>query len=418
MPPMTTERGPRVAYLVSLYPAVSHSFVQREIAALRTRGVRVDPFSIHRSTESDVLTDADRASRDETFAVVPPRMPDFVAAHLRQLLARPGTYLQTLGRALRMPGGRRRGRLSQLFHFAEAVPIADQCRRRGILHVHAHFTSPSADVALLVAALLGPRAVWSFTAHGTDIFDDVPARLAAKVHDAALVVCVSDFGRSQLMRLVAEEHWPKLRVVRCGLDRPWFAPCPLRPADGAALSVLSVGRLEREKGHTILIDAIADLAGRGVAARLVVVGDGSRRPALEQQARRLGVAESVAFVGSIGQDRIRERYLDADVFCLPSLGEGIPIVLMEAMATGLPAVASRVMGIPELVEDGVTGLLVSPARPDETADALQRLASDAGIRTRMGAAGRRKVIADHHAERSAEALHEAFTDLAQRGATA
>ena len=406
-----------IGYVVSLYPAVAHAFVAREVRALRADGARIETFSIHRSSPADALSKDDRRARAETFAVLPPRLPDFVVAHLRHFVAGPAAYGRTLIRALRLPGGRRPVRLSQLFHFLEAVPIADQCRRRGILHVHAHFTNPSADVALLVAELLGPRACWSFTAHGTDILDDVPARLSAKVAEADLVVCVSDFGRSQIMRMVDDRHWPKLRVVRCGLDRAWFERSAERePA--AELRLLSVGRLEREKGHAILVEAVGELDRRGVAVRLTLVGDGSRRAALEQQARRLDVADRIEFAGTVGQDALRAHYLESDVFCLPSFGEGIPVVLMEAMATGLPVVASRVMGIPELVEDHVGGLLVTPARPDLLADALQRLAGDPQLRVRLGSVGRAKVMAEHDSGRSARQLADAFAALASESGAA
>jgi glycosyltransferase involved in cell wall biosynthesis len=301
-----------------------------------------------------------------------------------------------------------------VFYFAEAVPIAEECRRRGLGHVHAHFTSPSADVARMVALLRRgdgrPPVSWSFTAHGTDIFNDAPARLAGKVRDASLVVCVSDFGRSQLMRMVDEDHWDKLRVVHCGLDRRWFAE-PAERASSNPLKLLTVGRLEREKGHVVLLEAVSELARRGVPARLELVGDGSRRARLERLAADLGIAASVHFLGTLGQDRLPARYAAADVFCMPSLGEGIPVVLMEAMASGLPAVASGVMGIPELVEDGVSGVLVPPGRPAAFADSLERLAGDPELRAQMGEAGRRRVLAEFDVERSAEQLAHAFGDV-------
>ncbi len=350
--------------------------------------------------------------------MLPPRWGSFAGAHLRALLTAPGAYLRTVAFALSRPPGGSHGRWWQLFYFLEAVPIWRECERRGLSHVHAHFTSPSGDVAQLVARLgaergsrRGRRWSWSFSAHGTDIFNDGPASLAAKVDSAALVICISDFGRSQLLRLADERQWQKVRLARCGLNGEWFSNgAPPRP-DGAELRLLTVGRLEREKGHAILLDAVALLCERRVPVSLEIVGDGNRLETLRRKARALGIEGKVSFAGAVGQDRIRDHYRAADVFCLPSLGEGIPVVLMEALASGLPAVASNTMGIPELIEDGGTGLLVPPGRPRELATAIERLAGDRSLRRRLGEAGRRRVIEEFDIDQGAEVLRSAFAEL-------
>jgi glycosyltransferase involved in cell wall biosynthesis len=397
----------RLAYVTSRYPAVSHSFIQREVAALRARGVEIHTFAIHRSTPDQALTELDRDAAASTYSVLPPRWPSFIAAHLSALLSAPGRYLRTLLLALRLPPGHR-GRLRHLFHFAEAVPIWRECRRRRVRHVHAHFTNPSADVAFLVARLSDTSGSdggwsWSFTAHGTDLLDDSPALLAEKVRSASLVVTVSDFGRAQLMRHVGEGDWHKIRVVRCGIDGRQFAPSARGGSGNGSLRVLTVGRLEPEKGQELLLLAVAELVGRGLSMTLTVVGEGSKRPALERRALELGIADSVELEGAVGQDRIRDFYGSADVFCLPSLGEGVPVVLMEAMAAGLPVVASNLMGIPELVEDQVSGLLVPPGRPDALALAIEELA-DQDLRRRIGQAARSKVLAEFDLDASARDL--------------
>ena len=244
---------------------------------------------------------------------------------------------------------------------------------------------------------------WSFTAHGTDIINDQPMRLAEKVRRADSVVCVSDFGRSQLMSLVDEAHWEKLRVVRCGVDRRWLAADARAAPNGRPepLRVLTVGRIEPEKGHQVLLEALARLKRRNVPVRWTLVGDGSLRESVWRRAVELDLGSEVVLLGRVGQDRIRSCYLDAHVFCLPSLGEGVPVVLMEAMASGLPVVASEIMGIPELVEAGVSGLLVPPGRADALADAIEILAADPALCRRMGRAGRQRVEADYDIGRSA-----------------
>jgi colanic acid/amylovoran biosynthesis glycosyltransferase len=380
-----------VAYLTSRYPAISHSFIAREVRALRKLGLRVDTFGIHRSDPRHVLTAGDAEALRDTYSVLPPHWPDFLGAHLRALVGRPRRYLGALKLALRQPPAGRKGRVGDLAHFAEAVPIWRECRRRGLRHVHAHFTRPSADVALLASHLAGGELSWSFTAHGVDIPLDNPERLAEKVRRAAWVVCVSDYGRAQVMGLSEPCLWSRVHLIRCGVDPDEFTPPTRRNRGDGDLRILTVGRTEPVKGHAVLLDAVALLAERGVETSTTVVGDGSLLPGLRERTAQLGIAGRVRFVGSVGQDRIRDHYAAADVFCLPSFGEGVPVVLMEAMTMELPVVASRVMGVPELVEDGVSGLLVAPARSDLLADALERLAADRRLGERMGKAGRTTV---------------------------
>jgi colanic acid/amylovoran biosynthesis glycosyltransferase len=412
--------GLRVAYLTTRYPAISHSFIQREVLALRGLGADIETISIHPPIPADLFTAEDRAEAART-ASVRSRAPWGIALdHLHALLRHPRAYLSTLRFAA---GNASSGRaLSPLFHFAEAVVVWQICRRRGIRHIHAHFTSPSADVALL-AAELGERArpgtlSWSFTAHGTDILGDSPARLAEKVRRAALTICVSDDGHAQLMGLVEETYWDRVRVIRCGLDARWrHADLPSSGRNATSgdrpLRILTVGRLEREKGHGILLEALAALVSHGLDVELRVVGDGSQRRRLTERVAELEIDSRVAFVGKAGQDRIQEHYADADLFCLPSLGEGVPVVLMEAMAMGVPVIATRVGGVPELVEHGVSGLLAPPADPVALAEAIATLAEDPEARERMGTAGRRRVFKQHDIERVAGQLFDALSQVAR-----
>jgi glycosyltransferase involved in cell wall biosynthesis len=399
----------RIAYLASRYPAVSHTFIQREIAGLRDEGVTIDTFAIRRAQPDEVLSRADEAEARATYALLPVRVTHLLRAHLRALVRHPRGYKDTLAEALRLAPAGARGALWQVFYFGESVLLWDRCRRRGATHVHAHFANVASDVALLATHLgreagEGPDS-WSLTMHGSTEFYDVPGyRLAEKAREAAFVACVSDFTRSQMMLFVEEEHWPKLALVRCGVDPERFAP---RGSDGGAagpVRILAVGRLVGGKGFALLLDAVHALVERGHDIALTVVGDGPSRAHLHAQAERLALGDRVEWVGALGQDDIRERYAAADVFCLPSFAEGVPVVLMEAMAMEVPVVATRLAGIPELVEDGTSGLLVTPARADELADALGRLAADADLRARLGAAGRRAVLEGYDLGRWTAAL--------------
>src|SRR5215218_7505499 len=401
---------PPIAYLTDHYPAVSHTFIQREALALRRRGVDVRTFSIHRVGTEHLLSGDDRAAFATTESLLPVGAAALIAAHAAALARHPRAYLAALRDALRLPAESPRGRLWQLFYFAEAVLLWRACRRAGIRHVHAHFTTPAADVthqfARFARRAWRGKATWSFSAHGVDIDVADQSMLAEKVRDADLVVCVSDFGRSRLMALVDEQHWGKLHVVRCGVDLRAFPPAPR--SSGATFSILCVGRLVAIKAHGVLLEAVAALVAAGVDAHLTLVGDGPRREALEALVRDRRLADRVRFAGRVGQDEIGAFYRAADIFCLPSFAEGVPVVLMEAMASGLPVVSTRVNGIPELVEDGVSGLLVAPGRSDLLAEALRTLADDAAYRAELGDAGRARVAASFEVDACAEQLAGRF----------
>lgn len=407
----------RVAYLVGHYPAVSHTFILREVAELRRLGVDVRTISIHRAGEADLLSEADRREDASTFAVLPTSVPRLLSAHLRAFAAGPLAYLRTLAYALRTSAPGLRARLWRLFYFAEAMIAWGHCRTAGVRHLHAQFADTATDVALLVArfenARRGARARppfgWSLAVHGPVEFYNVDQyALPAKLSAARFAVAISDFGRSQLMTLAPRDRWQDIHVVHCGVDPSVYVPPPAREQRDP-LTILTVGRLVPKKGLPVLLEALRDLRVRGLPVRLAVVGDGPARAEFEAHARTLGVADHVEFAGSVGQDEIRARYATADVFCLPSFAEGIPVVLMEAMAMELPVVTTTIMGIPELVADGVHGRLVPPGRPDRLADALaELLAATPEQRAEMGRAGRERVLAAFDVREEARRLQRAF----------
>jgi glycosyltransferase involved in cell wall biosynthesis len=401
----------KVGYLVSRYPAVSHTFVLREVAALRALGVEVDTFSVRTGA---ALSEVDRVELATTTVLLPPSAADLLGL-AAIALRHPGATWHLAREAVAASAGGPRATLWQLFYAAEALLLRRHLRRRGITHVHAHFANVASDVARLATRfteLTGGAATWSFTMHGpTELADVKGYGLARKVADADLVVCISDFARSQLMALVGEEHWDKLRVVHCGIDPSRFTPVDRDRPDGAPLEVLCVGRLVPEKGQSLLVEAVDDLCRRGVDVRLTLVGDGPSRPAIEAQLSRLGRRDHVHLTGAVGQDQILERYARADVFCLPSFAEGVPVVLMEAMATELPVLTTRITGVPELVADGANGVLVRPGRSDVLADALAELAKDPDRRRELGAAGRQTVIDEFEVKRSAEQLAKLFRSV-------
>jgi len=408
----TPEEGVVVAYVVGRYPAVSHAFVQREVLALRAAGARVETVSIHRARPEDALSAADRAEAKGTYALLPVRLSALLAAHL-SALASPAAYLSTLVNALRSGPVGIKGRIWQLFYFVEAIMLWRHCRRRGVRHLHAHHLNQASDAAMLAARYANaagavPRWTWSFTMHGpNELYDVSRFRLAEKAASAASVVCISDFARSQVMGFAPEEVWPRLHVVHCGLDPTEFDGGEAAPA-GDAFRVLCVGRLVPFKGQALLIEAIASMRRSGVDARLTLIGDGPSRNDLERRAHELGLDDAVTVAGAVGQDEIRAHYAEASAFCLPSFAEGVPVVLMEAMAMRLPVVTTRVMGISELVDDGDSGILIRPGRIDELTAALGRLARDPQLRSRLGSRGREKVVAEFDVRDSGAQLAQLF----------
>jgi colanic acid/amylovoran biosynthesis glycosyltransferase len=436
-----TSGAVRIAYLCGQYPAVSHTFVLREVDSLRKAGAQIETFSIRRAPAEHLLADADRAAFETTYAILPQPPLRLLAAHLRLLLGAPAAYLSTLALALKLAPGGVRGWVWQLFYFAEAVVMWQQCRRRGLRHVHAHLANVAADVALLTAHI-GSRAgrqgqwTWSFTMHGpTEFFDVGRYRLAQKVRHAHFVVCISDYARSQLMTLTDPCEWSKLHVVHVGIPVEQFTAAGASPAlrgstaalprsaaalrgstdgdeaTGVDAAILSIGRLVPDKGQAVLLQAVAVLAHRGHRLAVTLAGEGPARVALENLAADLGICEEVHFPGAVGQDRIHRLYAAADVFCLSSFAEGVPCVLMEAMAMELPVVSTGVAGIPELIDDGETGLLVAPGRPDLLADAIESLLSDASLARQMGRRASAKVIEEFNAETSAAQLHRLFAQM-------
>jgi colanic acid/amylovoran biosynthesis glycosyltransferase len=386
----------------SRYPAVSHSFVLREVRALRERGVEVHTFTVRRPHEGELLSGADQEEHSRTFALLPPRPLRLLGAHARAALTRPVRYFGTLGCSLRLSSGGVRAALWRVFYFAEAILLFDECRRRGVRHLHAHFANVGSDVALLAARFGGEDWSFGFTMHGcSELFDESPHRLPEKIRRAALVICNSDFTRSQLMKLVGRGEWRKLRVVRCGIDPRAFAPPATRDQNGP-LRVLTVARLVPGKGHALLLEALASLREQGIEAVATFVGHGPEREPLERLAEELRI--DVRFAGAVGQDELRVYYEDAQLFCLPTLAEGLGVVLLEAMACGLPVVSTRVMGVPEVVDEGETGLLASLGRADSLAEAIERLAVAPELRERLGRAGRRRVVEEFGLGAAADAV--------------
>lgn len=396
----TTPQGPGVAYLVSRYPALSHTFIEREVEALRAEGVRVETFTVRPAPSETLLTETMRSENARTKTLIGAGAPTWVTAHLDAIRRSPSAWFGTLSRSLRTGPLSPKSRLWQVFYFGEAGVLVHHMRRAGLRHVHAHFVNVASDVARLAADLGrrtdGPDAGWgwSFTMHGPTGFDAVrEADLAAKGHDADGVMCISHYCRSQMMAELQPEDWDKLELVRMTVDADrYHPPATPRQHDGS-VRILTVGRLVPEKGPTLLLEALRIVKDRGVDFAASLVGSGPLADELETRRRELGLEDVVTLTGPIGQDRLPDMYREADIFAMASFQEGLPVVYMEALATELPVVATAIAATGELVVDDVTGRLIPPGDAVALADALEDLARNPEKRARLGRAGREAVVA-------------------------
>jgi len=404
----------KIGYLTQCYPALSHTFVQREVLALRRLGMDVTTYSIRSPREHDLLSEEDRRERAATEYVLPPKWRRLVRGHAATLFAHPLRYFGALALAVRISPPGLRNRLWALFYFAEAVYLASLFRRDGIDHVHVHFAMTNAMSALLACALA--RVPYSITVHGSSVFyKPREYSLAEKTSRAKFVVCISEFCRSQVMLLSPMEVWGRIHVVHCGVDADRFRPPEGGRTGAEGVALLSVARLTPGKGYTVLFDAMKKLARSGLELKLKLAGDGPAREMLMRYAVESDLADNVEFLGPVGQDDIGALYDEADIFVLPSFAEGLPVVLVEAMAKALPVVATRIAGIPELVDEGVSGLLVTPASSGELAGAIETLAKDEELRKKFGRAGREKVLAEFDSTQNARKLKRLFDRHADAG---
>ena len=379
--------GLRVGYLTGVYPRATDTFIQREVASLRAAGVDVTTFSIRRPDTAQLVGHEQQQELSTTRYVLADGAGRIALAVLGAALSSPRRWVCTMSVAWRTRVVGVRGALKQVAYFAEACVVAGQVRRRRLQHLHNHFPDSSGTVAMLAASLAGVS--FSFTMHGAEILRDVDKwRLDEKVARALFVVSVSWYGRSQAMLVSPASSWPRVHVVHCGVDLSASAP---RTHHRDGRHVAFVGRLDDVKGLPLLLDAIAVVRAHHPDVRLTLVGDGPSRASLVASVQRLGLADCVTFTGYRTQAEVREILSTVDVFALPSFFEGIPVSLMEAMAGGVPVVASNLPGIAELVEDGVGGRLARPGDADHLAELIVALLGDEALRNRMGVAGRAKV---------------------------
>ncbi len=395
----------RIAYLTNQYPKVSHTFIRREILALEALGCEVSRFSV-RPTPDRLTDPADIAEQRRTQVLLDGGPKGIGLALSRMAVRRPQDFARASRLCASLVGVSERGALYNTAYLAEACLLVELCERAEIKHVHVHFGTNPATVAMLAAEMGGPG--YSFTVHGPEEFDKPHAiHLRQKIERARFVVAISSFCRSQLYRWCAAEHWPKIHVVRCGVDADFLsvAPPPL-PEDN---QLVSVGRLCEQKGQLLLLDALSVLKKEGANFKLWLVGDGEMRELVDDQIAQSDLGDRVEVTGWANGEEVRSYLQRSRALVLPSFAEGLPMVLMESLALGRPVVSSYIAGIPELVRPGVNGWLVPAGSVDALVSALRELLnSPTSVLAELGKSGREDVIRAHLSTSNAQSLMTLF----------
>ncbi|MGX7953608.1 glycosyltransferase family 4 protein [Tsuneonella sp. HG249] len=410
---MTAERHPEpparprpVGYVLTHYPQLAQTFIAAEVDAVEQAGQPIRIFAMNPPgpTERD-RPDAPRHIGRTTY--LKPRISRGAIELLGFTVRRPLGLAKVWGAAIASAGGSPVRTARCLSHLAQAALLARHAMDHGIERLHAHFGLAPATIAWLASAIMrscGRDASFSFTIHGFhDFVDPAESRLDIKAAQASAVVCISRYTLSQLCLVTEPWHWPKFTVVRCGVDSDAFEYRDPPEITGIP-RLVSVGRLSAEKGFEILLEAVARLRLEGLAVELRIIGDGPARQRLATRISELGIENEVVLAGELMPIEVRRELDAADVFVMPSFSEGLPISLIEAMATGTPVVSTWIAGIPELARHGETALTVAPADAGELAQAIGRMIGDGQLRIRLARAARDRVSAQHDLRRSGEVI--------------
>ena len=401
----------KLAYIMSRFPKFSETFVLLEMLGLKNRGVEIQAFPLLREKQTVVHDEVQEIMPHVTYA--PLLSPRVILANLWCLIRHPALYVRTLAEILRGTAGSLNFFLGGLGIFPKAVFFAQQAQQADVTHVHAHFATHPTVAALVVHRLTG--IPFSFTAHGSDLHVE-QKMLEKKIAAAKFAVMISKYNLEFALEHCGEKYRDKLHIVHCGICPDTFIPRDesIKDERRPATRIICVATFREVKGHTYLVEACRHLAARKLDFSCHLIGDGPLRRAVNVKVAECGLQDQVILRGAMDRAAIAREMQQADIFVLPSVlasrgnREGIPVVLMEAMATGLPVVASRLSGIPERVKSGETGILVPPRDSQAIADALETLIRDAELRGRMGRKGRQKVIAEFDLEKNLDQLITLF----------
>ena len=392
----------RIGYLMNAYPMTSTTFIRREIHAIEEHGVEVMRYAIRPWSEA-LVDEQDKAEKDITFYLLVGRVPGLLADFTKEFVTNPTGMIRALKSWMTLWRNAGRGFVPHVAYLLEAISLKRRSVSDGISHLHTHFSTNSAAVAMLSHRLGGPG--FSFTAHGPDEFVDWGrSSLDLKVAEARFVIAISNYCRVTLARAAGMAQWNKLHIVGCGIDVDEFKPSDA-PFDDTAPFV-SVGRLCPQKAQTLVVDAVAQVARQHPNVRVVLIGDGESRADIEAAIAHHGISENITLLGWQDNETVRTELGRARALLLPSFAEGLPVVIMEALALGRPAISTYIAGIPELVDEDC-GWIIPAGSVDDIATAMQEaLTADAAELSAKGHVGRARVMERHDIRKNASALLE------------
>lgn len=396
----------KIGYILNTYPSPSHSFIRREIRALERLGLTIHRFAMRRF-DGELSDPADREEATRTEYVLSKGPLALIWALFIVGLGHPLRIYGALALAIRVGWRSEAGLFRHLIYFLEAAYIARRAIELRLDRLHAHFGTNAATVAMLAQAMGAPP--YSFTVHGPEEFDKPAAiALGVKADRADFVVAVSSFGRSQLCRWVRHCDWQRLHVVHCGIEPVTYAEPPPLPAE-RPLVLVNIGRFVEQKGQLLLLDAMAEVVRRGVDVRLVMIGDGPMRPMIERAISRHGLGRHVSLTGWLDEAGVRRELAAAHGLVLPSFAEGLPMVVMEAMAAGRPVIATWVAGTPELMQHGKTGWLVPAGDCDALVEAITDMSMTPDVKLgKMAKTARARALTRHDIDQEAAKLAALF----------
>ena len=407
-----------VAYIMSRFPLLTETFILREMLELERRGLPLEVFPLLRAHASVRHEEVDCLKA--AIHYTPFLSPAIILANASFLRRKPGRYLRLLWTILKGNWGSTNLFTGALGIFPKSVYFARLVEKHRVVHVHAHYATHPALCAMIISELAGVG--YSFTAHAHDIFLE-QRMLAEKVRKARFVAAISKHNKDFLLRLAPDVPPGKIEVVHCGIELEKYDALGRGSSDrlelpNKAITAICVASLQPYKGISYLISACERVARRVPNFRCIIVGQGADRAKLEALIDEKGLRQVVRLLGGMPQHQVATLLGEADLFVLPSIiapsgqMEGIPVALMEAMASRLPVVSTRLSGIPELVDDGVNGILVPPEDDRALAEAIIALSGDHSLRREMGERGREKVAAEFELHATVESLFALFSDVA------
>jgi glycosyltransferase involved in cell wall biosynthesis len=396
----------RIAYLLHRFPSITDTFIKREIRSLQGAGTEVKVISVWKPVAAETTPDILAEWSKDTYFILPQSALSVARALFLIAVSSPRKFLLALRLALSTSKPGIRGLTYQIFYFLEAVLVAVIIRRNSIGHIHNHIGDQSGTVTMIAARLAGVG--YSITFHGWPVFFDAQySRIKEKVLGAQFTRSISYFCRSQLMMFSGCDNPTPFKVVHCGLIADKYC---YRPPREQIRTIFCAARLSPEKGHAVLINALRLLHDAGYDLELRLAGDGPSRRQLSTLANGLGLADRVHFLGYLSEDEVITELQGSDLFILPSFVEGIPVAAMEAMAVGVPVVATNIAGTSELIEHGKTGLLIHPSDPQALADAVVWMIEHYAFRAHAAELARKKVLDEFDINKEAEKLNRYLLD--------